>query len=105
QSNDEHIETRQDAAKPFDQVGEHPCGVTKLELPLGPWRPVELWRDFNRATHRFACSFLERLRRYAAGRASRRERRAARRPHTSTRTDLQRSRRSCGRRAWEPAPP
>jgi hypothetical protein len=42
QSDDEHIQTRQDAAKPFDEVGEHPWGVTKLELPLGPWRTVEL---------------------------------------------------------------
>jgi hypothetical protein len=42
QSDDEHIQTRQYASKPFDEVGEHPWGVTKLELPLGPWRAVEL---------------------------------------------------------------
>jgi hypothetical protein len=42
QSDDEHIETRQDAAKPFGEVVEHPWGVAKLELPLAPWRTVEL---------------------------------------------------------------
>jgi hypothetical protein len=42
QSDDEHIQTRQDAAKPFDEVGQHPGWVDKLELPLDPWRTVEL---------------------------------------------------------------
>ena len=57
QSDDEHIQTRQDAAKPFDEVAEHPCGVTELELPLGPWRTVE--RDHDDAALRPATVPLD----------------------------------------------
>ena len=41
-ADDEHIQARQNAAKAFDEVGEHPRWVTKGELSFGPRRTFEL---------------------------------------------------------------
>ena len=41
QSRQKIIQPREDAAKSFDEVGEHPWQISKRELPLRPWRALE----------------------------------------------------------------
>jgi hypothetical protein len=41
QSREKGVQPRQEAAKSFDEVGEHPWWMTKRELPLRPWRTLE----------------------------------------------------------------
>ena len=42
QSHEKRVQPREDAAKPLDEVREHPWRMTKQELPLCPWRTLEL---------------------------------------------------------------
>jgi hypothetical protein len=42
QSGDQRVKSRQRAAEAFDEVRKHPGRVNEGELPLRPWRTVEL---------------------------------------------------------------
>jgi hypothetical protein len=41
QAVDQRLEPGNDAAKPFDEVGEHPWRMNEGEPSLRPWRTVE----------------------------------------------------------------
>ena len=41
------VKSRQRTAKAFQEVREHPWRVNEGELPLRPWRTVELRRNLN----------------------------------------------------------
>src|SRR5687768_1080681 len=41
QPHEKGVQPREDAAKSFDEVGEHPWRMAKRELPLRPWRTLE----------------------------------------------------------------
>ena len=40
QSHEKGVQPRQDAAKSFDEVGEHPWRMTERKLPHCPWRTL-----------------------------------------------------------------
>jgi hypothetical protein len=42
QAEEQRIKPGKYAAKPFNEVGEHPWRMNERELPLRPWRTVEL---------------------------------------------------------------
>jgi len=48
QADKQRVKSRQSATKSFAEIRQHPWRVTEGELPLRPWRAVELRRDLNR---------------------------------------------------------